>query len=72
MARRNDKDRKKRERLKNIILAFTIIVISLFSLFEMERNEVKENRSKVQKITDKFVKIVDETVSAKEKEVMEI
>ena len=52
MARRNDKDIKKRERIKNIILIIIIVVISLFSLFKMERNEVKENKSKVQKITD--------------------
>lgn len=52
MLKRKNKDIKKRERIKNIVLIFTIIVISLFALFEMERNEVKENKSKVQKVTD--------------------
>jgi len=33
---------------------------------------VKDGQDQVQKITDKYTKIVDETVTAKEKEVMEI
>ncbi len=45
---------------------------------KLEKNEnlpedtIKDGLDQIQKITDKFTKIVDETVSAKEKEVMEI
>lgn len=38
----------------------------------LPEDAVKDGQDQVQKITDKFVKIVDETVAAKEKEVMEI
>ena len=45
---------------------------------KLEKNEnlpedtIKDGLDQIQKITDKFTKIVDETVSTKEKEVMEI
>ncbi|MBR1617805.1 ribosome recycling factor [bacterium] len=38
----------------------------------LPEDAVKDGVDKVQKITDKYTKIVDETISAKEKEVMEI
>ncbi len=38
----------------------------------LPEDTIKDGLDQVQKITDKFIKSVDETVSAKEKEVMEI
>ncbi len=38
----------------------------------LPEDAIKDGLDQVQKITDKFTKLVDETVSAKEKEVMEI
>ena len=38
----------------------------------LPEDAVKDGHDQVQKLTDKYVKIVDETESAKEKEVMEI
>ncbi len=38
----------------------------------LPEDTIKDGLDQIQKITDKYIKLVDETVSAKEKEVMEI
>ena len=38
----------------------------------MPEDSVKDNQDKIQKLTDKYTKIIDETVSEKEKEVMTV
>ena len=38
----------------------------------LPEDTIKDGLDQIQKITDKFTKLVDETVSNKEKEVMEI
>ena len=48
------------------------------SLKKLEKEEnlpedaVKDNQDKIQKLTDKYVKIIDEVSSEKEKEVMTV
>ena len=47
-------------------------VLKGFVYENLPEDVIKDGTDKIQKITDKFTKIIDETVSTKEKEVMEI
>ena len=58
--------------IRNVRRDATDAVKKLEKSENLPEDAVKDGQDQVQKITDKFVKIVDETVSAKEKEVMEI
>lgn len=58
--------------IRNVRRDSTDAVKKLEKTDNLPEDAVKDGQDQVQKITDKFVKIVDETVSAKEKEVMEI
>ena len=39
---------------------------------ELTENELKKAQDEVQKITDKFIKEVDQVATAKEKDIMEV
>lgn len=39
---------------------------------ELTEDDVKKGESDIQKLTDKYSKIIDETADAKEKEILEI
>ncbi len=58
--------------IRNVRRDSTDAVKKLEKTDNLPEDAVKDGQDQIQKITDKFVKIVDETVSAKEKEVMEI
>ena len=58
--------------IRNVRRDSTDAVKKLEKAENLPEDAVKDGQDQVQKITDKYVKIVDETVSAKEKEVMEI
>ena len=58
--------------IRNVRRDATDAVKKLEKAENLPEDAIKDGQDQVQKITDKYVKIVDETVSAKEKEVMEI
>lgn len=58
--------------IRNVRRDSTDAVKKLEKAENLPEDVIKDGTDKVQKITDKFTKIVDETISAKEKEVMEI
>ena len=58
--------------IRNIRRDSTEAVKKLEKAENLPEDAIKDALNEVQKITDKFVKIVDETVANKEKEVMEI
>lgn len=58
--------------IRNIRRESTDAVKKLEKSHNLPEDAVKDGQDEVQKITDKYIKLVDETVSAKEKEVMEI
>ena len=58
--------------IRNVRRDATDAVKKLEKAENLPEDTIKDGQDQVQKITDKYVKIVDETVSAKEKEVMEI
>ena len=58
--------------IRNVRRDATDAVKKLEKAENLPEDAVKDGQDQVQKVTDKYVKIVDETVSAKEKEVMEI
>ena len=58
--------------IRNVRRDSTDAVKKLEKAENLPEDAVKDGQDQVQKITDKFVKIVDETIAAKEKEVMEI
>ena len=58
--------------IRNVRRDATDSVKKLEKTENLPEDAIKDGQDQVQKITDKYVKIVDETVSNKEKEVMEI
>lgn len=58
--------------IRNVRRDLTDAVKKLEKTDNLPEDAVKDGQDQIQKITDKFTKLVDETVSAKEKEVMEI
>ena len=58
--------------VRNVRRDSTDAVKKLEKSQNLPEDAIKDGTDKVQKITDKFIKIVEDTVSAKEKEVMEI
>ena len=58
--------------IRNVRRDATDAVKKLEKAENLPEDAVKDGQDQVQKITDKYTKIVDETVSVKEKEVMEI
>lgn len=58
--------------VRNVRRDSTDAVKKLEKAQNLPEDVIKDGTDKVQKITDKYTKLVDETVSAKEKEVMEI
>ena len=58
--------------IRNVRRDSTDAVKKLEKSQNLPEDTIKDGTDKVQKTTDKFIKIVDDTVSAKEKEVMEI
>ncbi len=58
--------------IRNVRRDMTDAVKKLEKSDNLPEDAIKDGVDQVQKITDKYTKIVDETVSAKEKEVMEI
>ncbi len=58
--------------IRNVRRDSTDAVKKLEKTDNLPEDAVKDGQDQIQKITDKFTKLVDETVSAKEKEVMEI
>ncbi len=58
--------------IRNVRRDSTDAVKKLEKSQNLPEDAIKDGTDKVQKITDKFIKIVDDTVSSKEKEVMEI
>lgn len=58
--------------IRNVRRDATDAVKKLEKAENLPEDAVKDGQDQVQKVTDKYTKIVDETVSAKEKEVMEI
>ena len=58
--------------IRNVRRDSTDAVKKLEKTENLPEDTIKDGQDQIQKITDKFTKIVDETVSAKEKEVMEI
>ena len=58
--------------IRNVRRDSTDAVKKLEKAENLPEDAVKDGQDQVQKITDKFIKIVDETISAKEIEVMEI
>ena len=58
--------------IRNVRRDATDSVKKLEKSENLPEDAVKDGQDKIQKVTDKYTKIVDETVSAKEKEVMEI
>lgn len=58
--------------IRNVRRDSTDAVKKLEKSQNLPEDAIKDGTDKVQKTTDKFIKIVDDTVSTKEKEVMEI
>ena len=58
--------------IRNVRRDMTDAVKKLEKAENLPEDAIKDGTDQIQKVTDKFTKIVDETVSAKEKEVMEI
>ena len=58
--------------IRNVRRDSTDAVKKLEKSQNLPEDAIKDGTDKVQKVTDKFIKIVDDTVSSKEKEVMEI
>lgn len=58
--------------VRNVRRDSTDAVKKLEKSENLPEDAVKDGQNEVQKITDKFVKIIDETIANKEKEVMEI
>ena len=58
--------------IRNVRRDSTDAVKKLEKSQNLPEDAIKDGTDKVQKITDKYTKIVDETVASKEKEVMEI
>ncbi len=58
--------------VRNVRRDSTDAVKKLEKTDNLPEDAIKDGQDQVQKITDKFIKLVDETVNAKEKEVMEI
>ncbi len=58
--------------IRNVRRDSTDAVKKLEKSDNLPEDIIKDGVDQIQKITDKFTKVVDETVSAKEKEVMEI
>ena len=58
--------------IRNVRRDSTDAVKKLEKAENLPEDVIKDGTDKIQKITDKYTKIVDDTVSAKEKEVMEI
>lgn len=58
--------------IRNVRRDSTDAVKKLEKSENLPEDAVKDGQDQIQKVTDKYTKIVDETVSAKEKEVMEI
>ena len=58
--------------IRNVRRDATDAVKKLEKSENLPEDAVKDGQDQIQKVTDKYTKIVDETVSAKEKEVMEI
>lgn len=58
--------------IRNVRRDSTDAVKKLEKAENLPEDAIKDGQDQIQKITDKFVKLVDETVVAKEKEVMEI
>ena len=58
--------------VRNVRRDSTDAVKKLEKSDNLPEDVIKDGQDQVQKITDKFIKIIDETVVAKEKEVMEI
>lgn len=58
--------------IRNVRRDSTDAVKKLEKSENLPEDTVKDGQDQIQKVTDKYTKIVDETVSAKEKEVMEI
>lgn len=58
--------------IRNVRRDATDSVKKLEKTDNLPEDAVKDGQDQVQKVTDKFIKIVEETIAAKEKEVMEI
>ncbi len=58
--------------IRNVRRDSTDAVKKLEKSDNLPEDAIKDGVDQVQKITDKFIKVVDETISSKEKEVMEI
>ena len=58
--------------IRNVRRDMTDAVKKLEKAENLPEDAIKDGTDTIQKVTDKFTKIVDETVTAKEKEVMEI
>lgn len=58
--------------IRNVRRDSTDAVKKLEKSENLPEDAVKDGQDQIQKVTDKYTKIVDETVTAKEKEVMEI
>ena len=58
--------------IRNVRRDSTDAVKKLEKSQNLPEDAIKDGTDKVQKVTDKYTKIVDETVTSKEKEVMEI
>ena len=58
--------------IRNVRRDSTDAVKKLEKSQNLPEDAIKDGTDKVQKVTDKFIKAVDDTVGAKEKEVMEI
>ena len=63
---------KAKVEIRNVRRDSTDAVKKLEKTENLPEDAVKDGADQIQKITDKFVKIVDDTVATKEKEVMEI
>lgn len=58
--------------IRNVRRDSTDAVKKLEKSQNLPEDAIKDGTDKVQKVTDKFIKIIDDTVASKEKEVMEI
>ena len=58
--------------IRNIRRDMTDAVKKLEKAENLPEDAIKDGTDQIQKVTDKYTKIVDETVSSKEKEVMKI
>ena len=58
--------------IRNIRREANDILKNLLKKKEISEDDEKKNEKEVQVITDKFIKIIDDKVSSKEKEIMTI